>query len=112
MPFHLALARRPSQDFVYRQGHRREAVPGGDVGLAVDFPLQSRHLPVGFGGVDDLGAHLLDDAGQALGEAFVEDWVLLKTLVDLGADGVFHHRGPRLGVGAGGLPSLRSPRRE
>ena len=52
VPFLFVLARRPSQDFVYRQGHRREAVPGRDVGLAVDVPLQSRHLPVGFSGVD------------------------------------------------------------
>ena len=74
-------------------------MPGGNVGFAVDILLQFRHLPVGFGGVDKLGAHLFDDVGQALGKPFVEDRVLLQPLVYLGPNRVLHDLGPGLGMG-------------
>ena len=63
-------------------------MPGSDGSLVVDLLLKVGHLPVGLGGVDELGAHLLYDPGEALGETLVGDRVLLQPLVNLGADGV------------------------
>ena len=99
LPHLLVTAGRSLQDFVDGQGHRRQAVPGGDAGLAMDILLQVGHLPVSLGGVDQLGAHLLDDAGEALGQALVECGILRQPLVYLRADGVLHDRGTGLGVG-------------